>query len=171
MCHPVFGGGIGSCVFIGFKREFMIFFLFRTSGTRGKTKTANPSGRRFSVLRRRFYSASFLTTHRRELPSPIKGTLALHCQVARPVSESFLMLGRSLSSLRAGATKFCMIGKQRDPSVSRYKPSFRHFPRLSRPRLLTGCQIISLINVFISSLGTIIQSQSAVSRKACRIRR
>src|SRR5947207_12955406 len=98
MCHPVFGGGIGSCVFIGFKREFMIFLLFRTSGTRGKTKTANPSGRRFSVLRRRFYLVSFLTTHRRGLPFPIKGTLALHCQVARLVFESFLMLVRIITS-------------------------------------------------------------------------
>jgi hypothetical protein len=38
---------------------------------------------------------SFLTAHRRELPFPIKGTLALHCQVARLVSESFLMLAKS----------------------------------------------------------------------------
>ena len=33
------------------------------------------------------YLVSFPTTHRRELSSPIKGTLALHCQVARLVSE------------------------------------------------------------------------------------
>jgi|SRR4029453_11631721 hypothetical protein len=41
------------------------------------------------------YSVSFLTTHRRKLSFPIKGTLALHCQVARLVSESFLMLRRN----------------------------------------------------------------------------
>jgi hypothetical protein len=43
------------------------------------------------------YLVSFLTTHRRELSFPIKGTLALHCQVARLVSESFLMLVRIIT--------------------------------------------------------------------------
>src|SRR6266480_6918161 len=106
MSHLVASYGSGDSL----KSEFMIFFLFRTSGTRGKTKTANPSGRRSQSSGGDFYSVSFLTAHHRELSFPIKGTLALHCQVARPVSESFLMLGRSLSSLRAGATKFCVIG-------------------------------------------------------------
>jgi hypothetical protein len=55
------------------------------------------------------YLVSFLTTHRRELPFPIKGTLALHCQVARLVSQSFLMLVRIVSSLRPDAIKFCVI--------------------------------------------------------------
>ena len=55
------------------------------------------------------YSVSFLTAHRRKLSFPIKGTLALHCQVARLVSESFLMLVRIVSSLCPGATKFCVI--------------------------------------------------------------
>jgi hypothetical protein len=40
---------------------------------------------------------SFVTTHRRELSFPITGTLALHCQVARLVSKSFLMLVVMLS--------------------------------------------------------------------------
>ena len=61
------------------------------------------------ILRRRFYSASFLTAHPRELSFPIKGTLALHCQVARLVSESFLMLVRILSRSHLSATKFCVI--------------------------------------------------------------
>ena len=59
------------------------------------------------------YSVSFLTTHRRKLSFPIKGTLALHCQVARLVSESFLMLVRIVSESRPSATKFCVIANSR----------------------------------------------------------
>jgi hypothetical protein len=57
---------------------------------------------------------SFLTTHRRGLSFPIKGTLALHCQVARLASESFLMLVRILSSWHPDTTKFCVIAKPTD---------------------------------------------------------
>ena len=57
------------------------------------------------------YLVSFLTTHRRELSFPIKGTLALHCQVARLVSESFLMLRRIVPSRCLDATKICVIAK------------------------------------------------------------
>jgi hypothetical protein len=40
----------------------------------------------------RFHSASFLAAHQREVfISGLKGTLALHCQVVRLVSESLLM--------------------------------------------------------------------------------
>jgi hypothetical protein len=56
-----------------------------------KTKTANPSGRRLSLLRGDLFG-EFPTTHRRELPFPINGTLPLHCQVARLLSKSFVML-------------------------------------------------------------------------------
>jgi hypothetical protein len=54
---------------------------------------------------------SFVTAHRRELSSPIKGTLALHCQVARLVSESFLMLHRIIMSLCLDAIRICVIAK------------------------------------------------------------
>src|SRR5262245_34016318 len=57
------------------------------------------------------YLVSFPTTHHRDLPSPIKGTLALHCQVARLVSESFLMLAGSVSSRLPGATTIYVIAK------------------------------------------------------------
>jgi hypothetical protein len=57
-----------------------------------KQKPRTHQGGGLQSFRWRFYSVSFLTAHRRELPSPIKGTLALHCQVARLVSKSFLML-------------------------------------------------------------------------------
>ena len=43
------------------------------------------------LLRRRFYSVSLLTAHRRESFIPALGTVALHCPVARLNSESFLM--------------------------------------------------------------------------------
>ena len=74
--------------------------------------------------------ASFLTTHRRELSSPIKGTLALHCQVARLVSESFLMLGRSVSSLRPDAIK--ILCHSRRTGLSLPAPRIRASPRKRR---------------------------------------
>jgi hypothetical protein len=54
------------------------------------------------------YLVSFPTTHRRELSFPITGTLALHCQVARLVFESFLMLLGIVSSRAAkGNNNLC----------------------------------------------------------------
>ena len=65
------------------------------------------------------YLVSFLTTHRREFSSPIKGTLALHCQVARLVSESFLMLVQIVSNWGADTTKFCVIANNFVPDAHR----------------------------------------------------
>jgi hypothetical protein len=59
------------------------------------------------------YSVSFLTTHRRKLSFPIKGTLALHCQVARLVSESFLMLRPIVRSQCLHTTRICVIAENR----------------------------------------------------------
>jgi hypothetical protein len=77
----------------------------------------------------------FLTTHRRELPFPIKGTLAPHCQVARLVSESFLMLIRIVSGSRPSATKFCVIrkGQLTSPDGSEEVPclTFERNPRFT----------------------------------------
>ena len=70
------------------------------------------------------YLVSLLTTHRRKFSFPIKGTLALHCQVARLVSESFLMLVRTVSTSRRTCNKILCHKKQRDPSVSQYNVLF-----------------------------------------------
>src|SRR5438046_7510651 len=40
---------------------------------------------------------------------PDQGHLSLHCQVARLLSKSFLMLARRISRLHPGAIKFCVI--------------------------------------------------------------
>ena len=60
---------------------------------------------------------SFLTTHRRKLSFPIKGTLALHCQVARLVSESFLMLVRIVSESRRRRNKILCHSTQSSLSM------------------------------------------------------
>jgi hypothetical protein len=76
-----------------------------------QNKNRQPIRAAVSILRRRFYSVSFLTAHHRKLPFPIKGTLALHCQVARLLSESFLMLDRIVPSRCLDATKICVIAE------------------------------------------------------------
>jgi hypothetical protein len=80
-----------------------------TSGTRGKTKTANPSGRRSQSSGGDFIQRVSSPHIIGKLSFPIKGTLALHCQVARLVFESFLMLVRIVSGSRPSAINLCVI--------------------------------------------------------------
>jgi hypothetical protein len=83
---------------------------------------------------------SFLTTHRRELASPIKGTLALHCQVARPVSESFLMLVRIVPSWHPRTTKFCVIVNSR-----LNRSEMNKWDCIQIPKALPSCCILSQV--------------------------
>jgi hypothetical protein len=92
------------------KSEFMILSFQDIRNSR-KNKNRAPIRAAVSILRWRFYSVSFLTAHHRKLPFPIKGTLALHCQVARLVSESFLMLVRIIMSRCPDAIRICVIAK------------------------------------------------------------
>ena len=62
-----------------------------SSGTFGKNKNRQPIGAAAFAHPADLFG-EFPTTHRRELPFPINGTSALHCQVARILSKSFLML-------------------------------------------------------------------------------
>jgi hypothetical protein len=94
------------------KTEFMIFLLQDIRNSR-KNKNRQPIRAAVFSPPAEIYSVSFLTAHHRQLSFPIKGTLALHCQVARLLSESFLMLGRIVSILCRGAIKFCVIGNRR----------------------------------------------------------
>jgi hypothetical protein len=86
------------------------------------------------------YLVSFLTTHRQGLSSPIKGTLALHCQVARPVSESFLMLDRIVPSRGVDATGICVIAESGDVS----KLGTDDDPPNQIRYRVTGCAAVSL---------------------------
>src|SRR5262249_3426041 len=80
------------CCSLDLSGEFMIFNFRLHQELAAKQKPPDHQGRRFChFLRRRFHSASFLTAHPRELFVPALGTVALHCPVARLVSESFLM--------------------------------------------------------------------------------
>jgi hypothetical protein len=92
--------------------EFMMFLVQCTRNSSKKQKPPTHQGGGFNPPAE-IYLVSFLTTHRRELSFPIKGTLALHCQVARLVSEPFLMLVRIVSGSRPSATKICVIANGR----------------------------------------------------------
>jgi hypothetical protein len=85
--------------------------LFSASGTLGETKNRQPIRAAVFNPPAETYLVSFLTTHRREPSFPIKGTLALHCQVARLVFESFLMLLGIVSSRPPKATTIYVIAK------------------------------------------------------------
>jgi hypothetical protein len=78
-----------------------------------KQKTARPSGRRFQSSGGDLFGEF---PHHTSLGTfvPDQGTLALHCQVARPVSESFLMLLGIVSSPPPEATAIYVIAKQPD---------------------------------------------------------
>jgi hypothetical protein len=54
------------------KFEFMIFAFRFHQELADKTKTANPSGRRFSISRGEFLFQRSLAAHRRELSFPLK---------------------------------------------------------------------------------------------------
>jgi hypothetical protein len=79
------------------KTEFMIFLLSVHQELAEKQKPPTHQGGGFQSSGGDFIQRVFLAAHRRELSFPIKGTLALHCQVARLVSESFLMLVRIIT--------------------------------------------------------------------------
>jgi hypothetical protein len=84
--------------------------LFSASGTSEKQKTADPSGRRFQSSGGDLFGE--FPHHTSSGPSfPIKGTLALHCQVARLVFESFLMLPGIVSSAPPETTTIYVIAK------------------------------------------------------------
>ena len=87
--------------------------FFRASGTLEKIKPPTHQGGGFNPPAE-IYSVSFLTTHRRELSFPIKGTLTLHCQVARLLPKSFLMLGSNRIEFASERNKILCHSKQPD---------------------------------------------------------
>src|SRR6516225_9712920 len=68
--------------------EFMIFSFRLHQELVAKQKPPDHQVGGLPLLRRRFYSVSLLTAHRRESFIPALGTVALHCPVARLNSES-----------------------------------------------------------------------------------
>jgi hypothetical protein len=77
--------------------EFLMYFCSVHPKLSEKNKNRQPIRAAVFTPPVETYLVSFLATHRRELSFSIKGTFALHCQVARLVSESFLMRIRNIS--------------------------------------------------------------------------
>src|SRR5262249_40426593 len=100
------------------------FVLLVASRTRGKTKTARPSGRRFATSPAEILfgesphrtSAGIFDSRSRHRGSPLPG-----CQTHFGVVPD---VGSDHNKLAARGKKILCHRKQRDPSVSRYKPSF-----------------------------------------------
>ena len=90
--------------------EFIMLFVQRIRNSRKNKKPPTHQGGGFNPPAE-IYLVSFPTTHRRGLSSPIKGTLALHCQAARLAFESFLMLPAIVPSPPPGATTICVIAE------------------------------------------------------------
>jgi hypothetical protein len=78
-----------------------------------KQKTANPSGRRFQSSGGDLFG-EFPHHTSSGISFPIKGTSALHCQVARLLFESFLMLAVSLSKFVLSRNRILCHSEQSD---------------------------------------------------------